>query len=236
MRRRFPTLVIGVVWWLLSGGSLALAASSPTIESESASAITTNDAKLEAAVNLNEAAAGVYYQFQVVENTDEYAPEILCPPTLQPGYTGCVGPQGSGALPIGFLPGNTMQPSATSHARLDLASAGLILAPATTYHYRVLVARRVPTEDRIEWEEPTVFGHDGTFTTLPEPTGEASQLQSSQLQPATSTPSWTPSVASAKNYASRRRHRGRRRHYHRRTNGIHRVKLHRAIRVASPYP
>jgi hypothetical protein len=137
----------------------------PSVESESVSNVTPTDATLEAEINLHEAPAGVYYQFQLVSDPSEYASELLCPPTLQPGFSGCVGPQASGALPIGFLPGNTLQPSATLHASLDLAGAGVILQPGTIYHYRVLAARAVQTEDTIEWEGPTVYGADQTFTT-----------------------------------------------------------------------
>jgi hypothetical protein len=140
-------------------------ASPPSIESESASSVTSTSATLEAQINLHDAAAGVYYQFQLVGDPSEYASEILCPPTLQPGYSGCIGPQGSGALPIGFLPGNTLQPSATLRASLDLAGAGVTLQPGMTYHYRVLAARAVQTEDTIEWEPPTVHGADQTLTT-----------------------------------------------------------------------
>jgi hypothetical protein len=149
----------------LIGTATASATTPPSIESESASNITPTDATLEAEINLHEAPAGIYYQFQLVGDPSEYASEILCPPTLQPGYSGCIGPQGSPALPIGFLPGNTLEPSATSHASLDLASAGVTLQPGTTYHYRVLAARAVQTEDTIEWESPTVDGADQTFTT-----------------------------------------------------------------------
>jgi hypothetical protein len=137
----------------------------PSIESESVSNVTPTDATLEAEINLHEAPAGVHYQFQLVTDPSEYASEILCPPTLQPGYSGCIGPQASGALPIGFLPGNTLQPGATLHASLDLAGVGVTLQPGTTHHYRVLAARAVQTEDTIEWEPPTVYGADQTFTT-----------------------------------------------------------------------
>jgi hypothetical protein len=198
--------------------SAAAAATPPTIENESVSHVTEHDATLEAEVNLHEAAAGVYYQFQLVKEPSEYASEILCPPTLQPGIDGCIGPQGSPALPIGFLPGNTLQPSATSHASLDLASAGVTLQPETTYHYRVLVARRVQTEDTIQWEEPTVFGADQTFTTpseSPRPTPLTAQSSTGVRSSSTTTPA----------AASHRRHR----HRHKRRH--HRVALHRASRA-----
>jgi hypothetical protein len=160
-------------------------AAPPSIEAESVSHIASTGATLEAEINLHEAPAGVYYQFQLVTDPSEYASEILCPPTLQPGYSGCVGPQGSGALPIGFLPGNTMQPGATLHASLDLAGAGVTLQPGTTYHYRVLAARAVQTEDTVEWEPPTAFGADQTFTTLP--AGTAPMIESESVSHITQT-------------------------------------------------
>jgi hypothetical protein len=138
----------------------------PSIESESASNITQTNATLGAEINLHEAPAGVYYQFQLVTDPSEYASEILCPPEPSSGpFQPCIGTHSAGALPIGFLPGNTLQPGATLGASLDLASAGVTLQPGTTYHYRVLAARAVQTEDTIEWEAPTIHGADQTFTT-----------------------------------------------------------------------
>jgi hypothetical protein len=152
------------------------AASPPSIESESVSHLTPTDATLEAEINLHEAGAGAYYQFQLVANPSEYASEILCPVKLPPTSDGCIGTQSASALPIGFLPGNTAQPGVTLPAVLDLASAGVTLKPATTYQYRVLVARRVQSEDTIEWEAPTVFGPDQTFTTLSAPVIETESV------------------------------------------------------------
>ncbi|HET7483764.1 MAG TPA: hypothetical protein VFJ64_00140 [Solirubrobacterales bacterium] len=55
---------------------------------------------------------------------------------------------------------------------LDLSSVGVTLQPGTPYHYRVLAARAIRTEDTIEWEPPIVAGADQTFTTPEEePTG-----------------------------------------------------------------
>jgi len=181
------------------------APSLPSIESESASNISATDATLEAEVNLHGGPAGAYYQFELANNPSEYSSEILCPAKAS-GYSFCVGPQGPGALPIGFLPGNSLQPSATSHASLDLAAAGLALQPATLYHFRILVARRVVTEDTIEWEAPTIIGGDQTFTTLPgaippPPLGSAASSSS-------------PSVV-RHHRRHRHHHRHRRRHHHR---------------------
>ena len=67
---------------------------------------------------------------------------------------------------------------------LNLAGAGVTLQPGTTYHYRVLVARRVQTEDTIQWEPPTIYGADQTFTT---PTGPPPAVESESLSHLTST-------------------------------------------------
>lgn len=141
----------------------------PSIESESVSHVTPSDATLEAEVNLHEVSTGAYYQFQIVKDPSEYGTEIVCPSTRPQTFDACVGPQVPGAPPIGFLPGNSAEPGAALSASLDLTSAGVTLKPGTTYHYRVLVARRVPTEDTIQWEPPTVYGADQTFTTPPAP-------------------------------------------------------------------
>ena len=141
------------------------AASPPSIDSESASNLTQTDATLEAEINPESGARGVYYQFQLVKEASEYATEILCPPTLNPGIDGCIGPQGANALPIGWVPGNLANPLAAQPVQLDLASAGVTLEPSTTYHFRVIAARAVQTEDTIQWEPPTVYGGDQTFTT-----------------------------------------------------------------------
>jgi hypothetical protein len=139
----------------------------PSISGESVSHLTEHDATLEAEVNLHEASAGAYYQFQLVKEPSEYASEILCPVKLPPASDGCDGTQSASALPIGFIPGNTAQPGVNLPAILNLANAGVTLMPNTTYHYRMLVARRVPTEDTTQWEPPTVYGANQTFTTPP---------------------------------------------------------------------
>ena len=162
----------------------AQASTVPSIESESVSHLTPTDATLEASVNSQEGSAGDYYQFQLVRSPTGYAPEILCPTELPPGTDGCIGTQSPSALPIGFIPGNTMQPGVDHPIGLDLASTGVTLQPGTTYHYRVLVARRVQTEDTIQWEPPTVYGADQTFTT---PSGPPPAVESESLSHLTST-------------------------------------------------
>jgi hypothetical protein len=141
----------------------AQASTVPVVDSESASNVTSTDATLEASINSQEAPAGDFYQFQLVRNPSEFASEILCPAKLAPGIDGCIGTQSASALPIGYFASSFEHLSGP--VGLDLNSAGVALQPGTTYHYRVLVARRVQTEDTIQWEPPTVYGADQTFTT-----------------------------------------------------------------------
>lgn len=137
--------------------------SAPSIESESASDITETDATLEAQINPQSPERGVHYQFQVVKDASEYLPEFACPTEGFPAGTSlCLGlPSQAGALPISGTAAG-MQDQSVS---LDLGSAGLTLQPGTTYHYRVIAARIVQTEDTIAWEPPIVYGSDRTFTT-----------------------------------------------------------------------
>ena len=140
----------------------------PAIISESATNVTQHNATLGAQINPGDAPAGAFYQFQLVSKASEYASEILCPPAT-PGFSACIGTPSASALPIGSICGECEIEPAAMPVHLDLATAGITLQPGTTYHYRVLVARRVQTEDTIEWEAPTVFGADQTFTTQETP-------------------------------------------------------------------
>ena len=67
----------------------------------------------------------------------------------------------------------------------SLASAGVTLQSGTTYHYRLLVAWRVQTEYTIQWEAPTVYGADRTFTTPTPPAIESESI--SHLTPTDAT-------------------------------------------------
>jgi hypothetical protein len=158
--------VIAACLALLLCCACASAAVPPSIEGESASKITPTDAMLEAQINPGDAPDGVYYQFQIASDPDEYNSEIICPlePTSGP-FRPCVGDHSPGALPIRFIPAG----SGSSSVSLDLASVGVMLHPGATYHYRVLVAEAVLTEDTIEWETPPIAGADQTFTTSPQP-------------------------------------------------------------------
>ncbi len=136
----------------------------PAILSESATDITQHSATLRAQINPESGPAGAYYQFQLVSKANEYASEILCPPAT-PGFSSCIGTPLASALPIGFVSSGS-EPHSVS---LDLAGAGVALQPGATYHYRVLAAQRIASEDTIEWEAPTIFGADQTFTTQQTP-------------------------------------------------------------------
>jgi hypothetical protein len=139
----------------------------PSIESESVSHVTSTDATLEAQIDVEGLKHGADYQFQIVKNPSEYASELICPSTRPQGHEICVGPQSPGVAPIGFVPSDEAGPLKSSEVSLDLADAGITLTPGTTYHYRVIAARAVQTEDTIQWEGPTVYGPDQTFTTPP---------------------------------------------------------------------
>jgi len=143
-------------------------ASAPSIESESTSSVTPTAATLEATINSEDLPQGAYYQFQLVKSTSEYLPELACPePSLQLNSDdGCNSPDVGlkptpGALPIGFI---AKGPEGQSVSQ-SLTAAGFTLAPGTTYHYRVLAAKRVQSEDGINWQGPAVAGPDHTFTT-----------------------------------------------------------------------
>jgi hypothetical protein len=158
-----------------SGSHKFTALPAPVVDSESTSGVTASDATLEAQIDPEGQA--VYYQFQLVEDPSEYAPELEClgvelfckesgsPPRL---------------LKIGYLPAG----SEAKTVSLDLAHAGVTLAPNTTYHYRVLVAPAVQTEDTIQWAGPPVAGPDQTFRTSP--AGPAPKIESVSLANLTS--------------------------------------------------
>jgi hypothetical protein len=171
--RRLSLLAVLVGAIVVALPAVALADLVASIESESVSHITPNDATLEAQINPEGHA--VRYQLQVVSNPDEYRSEIVCPPHPGPPFV-CIGEQVGEALPIGFIPGNTLQPGVDYSVSLDLVSAGVIIKPDTTYHYRVIAARSVQTVDTIAWESPPVYGPDQTFTTPP--VGQAPAIDS----------------------------------------------------------
>lgn len=173
---------------LLACASSALA-SSPVIVGEGVSGVTETDATLEASIIPGhydpwpewEEAGGAYYQFQIAKDPSEFWPEVTCPEeNPKSPVNGCLGPYGildgpppaasierkPGDLPTERLMGS-MQPQQGS---LDLASAGVVLEPSTTYHYRVIAAEAVQTIDSPPtWYTPPIYGDDQTFTTPPLP-------------------------------------------------------------------
>jgi hypothetical protein len=176
-------LLVGVVLafgLLLLSSASALAAEAPVIGSTVSYGITQNDATLEALIDPGALPEGVYYQFQVVANTSEYLPELVCPEhgVKLSKPDGCGGPDSGpttpGALPIGYI---EKEPE-SRYVRLHLAAAGMTLKPGTTYHYRVLAAKRVQSEDTLNWEGPPTVGPDQTFTTLTPGTPPAIESES----------------------------------------------------------
>ncbi|HEV2945712.1 MAG TPA: hypothetical protein VGX26_11435 [Solirubrobacteraceae bacterium] len=156
----------------------------PSISGESVSRRTQTDATLEAQINPQGDQAGDYYQFQLVSHPSEYASEILCPTKPPPATDGCGGTHSESALPIGWVCGGCER-LAPQFVQLDLASVGVTLKPATTYHYRVIAARAIQTEDTIQWEPPPVYGPDQTFTTPP--AGKLPSIESVSVSHLTST-------------------------------------------------
>jgi hypothetical protein len=136
-------------------------ASVPTIESESVSNVTQHDAVLEAHLGTAGLEHGAYYQFQLASDPSEYAGELAC---AELNSSLCIGVGiYPASLPIGFVKGD----SADQLVTLDLATAGVRLRPERTYHFRVIAAAAIPSEDTTEWEPPTVLGVDQTFTAVP---------------------------------------------------------------------
>ena len=137
--------------------------SRPVIESESASHVTATDATLEAKINPKNLERGALYQFQLVGNTDEYFPVFVCPA----GWAHSSICLGLDTEVEGLPTGVTYAAQVGQAVSLDLASAHVKLKPGTTYHYRVIAATSVLTEDTTDWEGPIVEGADQTFTTPP---------------------------------------------------------------------
>lgn len=180
MRVRFFFVALGLVIGLPPASA---AASSPVIGGEWVSHLTTGDVTLEARINPESTERGVYYQFQVVTDTTKYPVEFTCPiDGLPAGGSSCpAAPPQSGTPPIGWI-GTATEDKTVS---LDLNDAGLSLQPNTTYHWRVIAARSVPTTDTIEWEEPIVYGTKMTFSTPGE--GSPPTIESTSVSNVTAT-------------------------------------------------
>jgi hypothetical protein len=179
-------------------------ASRPQVTGEGVSAITADDATLEAEIDPGGSAAGAYYQFQISEFPTEFPNELACPPESESGpLLPCVGPESETALPIGHI---DHQEGAAS-VSLDLMDAGMALEPGTTYYFRVVAASAILSEDTIEWEKPAVGGVGSSFTTMLCPPIPDSGSPSSGSPPG-------PGTESAER-APRPRHHHHRGHHHR---------------------
>jgi hypothetical protein len=153
-------VVAGAALFLVATPGLALAQPTPIIVDESVSHTSEHDAVLEAHISTGGLENGAYYQFQLATNTSEYASELACPPELMSSL--CIGVgRHAGALPIGFVGGGVLDRLVT----LDLTSAGVAVEPKATYHFRLIAAKAIPTEDTTQWEPPTVYGSDNPFVT-----------------------------------------------------------------------
>jgi hypothetical protein len=138
----------------------SLASSPPTIESVSASGVTEHDATLEAEINTQGGYTG--YWFQIDTNGSYDFTQADCPFEF-PGYAECDSITDGEPLPVGLVephPEYIQAGLGDQVVRLDLASIGATLQPATTYHYRVLATNG---------GSPIVVYPDQTFETLGTP-------------------------------------------------------------------
>jgi len=136
-----------------------MASASPTIGSVSVSGVTEHDATLAAQINTQGSYTG--YWFQIDTNSSYDFTQADCPFDL-PGYAECQSITDGEPLPAGLVephPEYIQAGSGEQSVRLDLASIGATLQPATTYHYRVLATS----------DTPTVVCPDQTFETLGTP-------------------------------------------------------------------
>ena len=134
-------VVLGVLAMLAAvATSTAVAASPPSIDGEAASAISEQDATLEAQINPN----GAYtaYEFQIFTDPRFNYTQMACPLVL-PGSAQCMAIIAGEPLPPGLHEppqGNLSAGSGDQSVSLDLASAGSTLQPETTYYYRVIAS------------------------------------------------------------------------------------------------
>lgn len=180
MRVRLFIFVVGL---LIGLPAASAAASLPVIDEESVSHLTSGDVTLEARINPESTERGVYYQFQIVTDPTKYPVEFTCPiEGLPAGGSFCLAaPPESGVPPIGWI-GPATEDKTVS---FDLNSAGMSLQPNTTYYWRVIAARSVPTIDTIEWEEPIVHGTKMAFSTPGE--GSPPTIESTSVSNVTAT-------------------------------------------------
>jgi len=135
----------------------SFASSPPTIESVSVSGITEHGATLEAQIDTQGRYTG--YWFQIDTNSSYDFTQADCPFEF-PGDAECDSITDGEPLPAELVephPEYIQAGSGSQSVKLDLASIGATLWPATTYHYRVLVS---------SGSGPTVVYPDQTFETL----------------------------------------------------------------------
>jgi hypothetical protein len=171
-------LAIAIALALFVSSSSAAAVSSPTIESVSVSGITEHDATLEAQINTWGSYTG--YWFQIDTNGSYDFTQADCPFEF-PGDAECESITEGEPLPAGLVephPEYIQAGSGEQSVRLDLASIGATLQPATTYHYRVLAS---------SGGYPIVVAPDQTFETrgqaLEAPTGESTATLPGAIEP-----------------------------------------------------
>lgn len=206
-------------------GARAAAAEPPAITDEALVQYRPTDATLEATIASGGAPSGAYYQFQVATETSNFAEELQCPPPPTSGpFLACIGPQSDSALPLGHIP----HEESPTRITLDLESVGATLNPHTTYHFRVVAASAHESEDTIQWDEPTVFGSDESFTTPPIAVPVPPEpVPGSAYTPASGTP---PNVLAPpmRLVCPDRKHRRHHKHHHRR-HGHRRHCHHRGV-------
>ncbi len=148
LRWSIALVAASLAWIVLPAAALA-DGPKPAIESESASNVTTTDAKLEAQIDPGSGEDGFS-----LETTYEFFLETPWCGTLRP-FGAC---EASGGVLVykGVIPAGATSPQLES---VDLASVGHLLSPDTTYGYRVVATN----------EAGEAFGGEKTFTTPPPP-------------------------------------------------------------------
>jgi hypothetical protein len=144
-----PSILAIAALLVLAGAPTALAASVPSVESESASHITATDATLEA--QINPGGLNTTYRFRLEWGCGISANEA-CPMYCIAGPEPTCEDRHTASLPSGELEAS----NEAQTVRLDLNSAGIRLHPETTYRYSVEASNS---------SGPPVRGPDQTFTT-----------------------------------------------------------------------
>ena len=147
--------VLAMFAGIASTTATAAAPSPPSIDGESASAISEQDATLEAQISPN----GAYtaYEFQIFTDPRFNYTQMACPLVL-PDSAQCMAIIAGEPLPPGLHEppqGNLPTGSGDQSVSLDLASASSTLQPETTYYYRVIASNG----------GPVVEGQTQSFTT-----------------------------------------------------------------------